>query len=306
MPESPAIYVDILFLINLLMDYTILWASARFAQIKFAQWRIISAACLGSLYSIIVLIPNFNFLSDIWSKFIVSVLMILISFVPLPLKKIGQVFLYFYLIAFVMGGTVLGLIYFISNSSVNSPFAISSLPYLWLLIAVGIAFYVGTGGIKFLRKTFLQELLKVPILIRVKGQEIKIDGLVDTGNQLIDPLTGNPVIIVEYDVLKSFLPQYVDEIFSSGEELDLDKIIKMSCNYSDSEPLLIRLIPFTTIGKRYGMLLGFKPDEIYIFIGDQTLKRNNVIVGIYKRRLSPKGTYQALLHPDLIQAPGFS
>jgi stage II sporulation protein GA (sporulation sigma-E factor processing peptidase) len=50
------------------------------------------------------------------------------------------------------------------------------------------------------------------------------------------------------------------------------------------------------------MLIGFKPDEITVLTGDQKVRNSNVVVGIYGRRLSSRGTYHALLHPDLLQA----
>jgi stage II sporulation protein GA (sporulation sigma-E factor processing peptidase) len=51
------------------------------------------------------------------------------------------------------------------------------------------------------------------------------------------------------------------------------------------------------------MLVGFKPDEITILTGDQKVRNSNVVVGIYSSRLSSKGAYHALVHPDLLQAP---
>ncbi|MDH7576423.1 MAG: sigma-E processing peptidase SpoIIGA [Bacillota bacterium] len=300
MPGTPYVYVDMLFLINFLMDYVVLWAAARLAQVRIVPLRLGSAAFSGALYSVLVLLPGFKYLSVIWIKFLMSLLMLAIGFIPLTWKKFSQLFLYFYLIAFTMGGAVLGFIYFISNVSLHPAFGNLPLPYLWLAVALGTAILLGKWGTAFLQKTFLQTLLKVPVRIKMQGHEVKVDGLVDTGNQLVDPLTGAPVIIVEYDVLAPFLPASVKNIFSSGGEVDA---VKLSESFQAEGWLLpFRLIPFTTIGKRHGMLVGFKPTEVSIFTGDQQVRKNNVVVGIYSRRLSPKGTYRALLHPDLLHA----
>jgi stage II sporulation protein GA (sporulation sigma-E factor processing peptidase) len=142
-------------------------------------------------------------------------------------------------------------------------------------------------------------MLKVPVLIKLQGNEIRVDGLVDTGNQLVDPLTGAPVVIVEYDVLAPYLPPHTSHFFQAGGEVDLEKVAQ--CFAEAGYTIPIRVIPFTTIGKRHGMLVGFKPDEIIIMTGDQKVRNSNVVVGIYGRRLSPRGTYHALLHPDLLQ-----
>ncbi len=301
MPEQPVIYVDVLFLINFVMDYGVLWTAARLSRIRFISWRLAGAACLGAIYGILVLLPDLYFLPAIWMKFLISLVMLGIAFAPLTWKKFGQVLLYFYLIAFLMGGSVLGFVYFMNNFAIQPVFSGVPLPYLWLAIALGTAVLLGKWGVAFLRKTFLQDMLKVPVLIRLQSHEIKVDGLVDTGNQLVDPLTGAPVVIVEYDVLAPYLPPQAKSLFSGGGEADLEKVAQ--CFAEAGYVLPIRVIPFTTIGKRHGMLVGFKPDEIIILTGDQKVRNSNVVVGIYSRHLSPRGAYHALLHPDLLQTP---
>ena len=300
MPEQPEIYVDVLFLINFVMDYGVLWAAARLSRVRFVSWRLAGAACLGAIYGILVLLPDLYFLSSIWMKFVVSLAMLSIAFAPLVWKKFGQVLLYFYLIAFLMGGAVLGVVYFMNNFAIQPVFTGVPLPYLWLTVALGTAVLLGKWGVSFLRKTFLQDLLKVPILIKLQNCEIKVDGLVDTGNQLVDPLTGAPVVIVEYDVLAPYLPPHAKSLFLAGGEVDMEKVTQCFAEVGYAFP--IRVIPFTTIGKRHGMLVGFKPEEITILTGDQKVRNSNVVVGIYGRRLSPRGAYHALLHPDLLQA----
>jgi stage II sporulation protein GA (sporulation sigma-E factor processing peptidase) len=300
MTGQPEIYVDVLFVINFVMDYGALWAAARISRIRFVPWRLALAACFGAIYGILVLLPNLDILSVFWMKFLVSLVMLGVAVAPLGWKQFGRVLLYFYLIAFLMGGAVLGFVYFMDNIAIQPVSTGVPLPYLWLAVALGAAVLLGKWGVAFLRKTFMQDLLKVPVLIRLQGHEIRVDGMVDTGNQLVDPLTGAPVVIVEYDVLAPYLPPNTKDFFPAGGEVDLEKVAQ--CFAEAGYNLSIRVIPFTSIGKRHGMLVGFKPDEIIILTGDQQVHNSKVVVGIYGRRLSPRGTYHALLHPDLLQA----
>jgi stage II sporulation protein GA (sporulation sigma-E factor processing peptidase) len=300
MPGSTAVYVDMLFLINFLMDFVVLWAAAKMAQIRVSLWRLMMGAVIGACYSVLVLLPEFQILSGLEMKIIVSVLMAMAAYLPLSLKKFGQVVLYFYLVAFTMGGAVLGLIYLMGSSSLTGIMSNLPLHYLWLLIALVTAVVLGKYGIAYLKKSLLQDLLKVPVEIRIQGKQFSVTGLVDTGNQLVDPLTGSPVIIVEYGVLKPYLPVELQEIIDTSGEVDLSKLIEVIPD--EGSVFSFRLIPFTTIGKRHGMLVGFRPDEIIVLAGDQRVCKTDVVIGIYNRRLSPRGSYRALLHPDLIQA----
>ena len=158
---------------------------------------------------------------------------------------------------------------------------------------------MGKYGVAYFKNSVLQDLLKVPIIIRIQGKELKAIGLVDTGNQLVDPLTGSPVVIVEYGILKRYLPSELQEIIDNSGEVDLSKLTEITPE--EGSGFSFRLIPFTTIGKSHGMLVGFRPDEIIVLTGNESLHKTNVVIGIYNRRLSPRGAYHALLHPDLIQ-----
>lgn len=299
MPGSTAVYVDMLFLINFLMDFVVLWAAARLAQVRVPILRLFCGAFIGAIYSVLVLLPSLQYLSSIEMKFIVSIIMAIAAYMPLSWKKFGQVVFYFYLVAFTIGGAVLGIIYLVGGSTLTGLFSNLPLSYLWLLIAVVAAAVLGKYGVAYFKNTVLQDLLKIPIIIRIQGAELKVTGLVDTGNQLVDPLTGSPVVIVEYGILKRYLPPELQDIAGNSGEVDLAKLTEITPK--EGSGFSLRLIPFTTIGKSHGMLIGFLPDEIIVLTGSECLHKTDVVIGIYNRRLSPQGAYHALLHPDLIQ-----
>ena len=62
----------------------------------------------------------------------------------------------------------------------------------------------------------------------------------------------------------------------------------------------LKFIPFSSLGKQNGMLLGIKPDYMKV-IFDETEKVNeNVIIGIYNKSLTKRGEYRALVGIELI------
>jgi stage II sporulation protein GA (sporulation sigma-E factor processing peptidase) len=297
MPNASYIYADVYYLINFLMDYTALWATARFARFRVRFWRLLLAASVGACYGVLILFPSGKALQTFFFKFLTSVLMVALVFAPVSWKRFSQMLLYFYLVSFTMGGAVLGLSNLVSNLPTTA-LEYLSFPYFWLGAAAATAFVLGKWGIVFVQKSFLQGLLHVPVKIKIQGKEINVAGLIDTGNQLTDPLTGNPVIIVEYKVLAPLLPDELQKVFTEKGEVDLEQLV--AGVRKDETNFPFRLIPFTTIGKHHGIMIGFKPDEVSILAGEETLKTSRVVVGIYNKRLSPKGDYRALLHPDLL------
>ena len=62
-----------------------------------------------------------------------------------------------------------------------------------------------------------------------------------------------------------------------------------------------RVIPFTSIGKENGMLLGFKADKVTINEDENIETISKVIIGIYDYKLSKKNEYSALIGFDILE-----
>ena len=60
----------------------------------------------------------------------------------------------------------------------------------------------------------------------------------------------------------------------------------------------LKFIPFSSLGKQNGMLVGIKPEKIEV-INEQTEEEKNAIIGIYNKSLTKKGEYKALIGIDL-------
>lgn len=123
--------------------------------------------------------------------------------------------------------------------------------------------------------------------------------MLDTGNMLKDPITGMPVIIVQKEILKEILPNIILDNLSKIVGGDVPQEV-----YNDENLQYItkfRLIPFSSIGKENGMLLGFKAKKIEIEQEDIKKVIDNVIVGIYEKNLSKKNEYNALIGLDLLE-----
>ena len=306
MHEKYVVYLDVIFLINLCMDYLILWATAKFGQFRTNLGRLLASAIIGATYSLVVFMPEANYLLTVTIKFLFSVVMVYIAYQQLNWKIFLHALGYFYLVAFSMAGAMLAGIYFInrnadSYSLVHGFLAfLGNVKYTWLLAAIAAALLIARWGTLFIKRNFLRSFFRVPVIICFGENRLPVEALVDTGNQLRDPITGKPVIITEYGVIKPLLPPSVQAALGRKPEPDLQQLV----NSLAGSPWAVRvhMIPFTSIGKNRGMLLGFRPDEIIVVTEDKPIRVREVIVGIYPQQLSPEGTYRALLHPAILQS----
>ena len=120
--------------------------------------------------------------------------------------------------------------------------------------------------------------------------------MIDTGNLLKDPITNSPVIIIEKNKLSNILPK---EILENSE-----KIINGKYEFSDENlkyASKFRVLPFSSLGKQNGMLLGFKVDKIEAEINDEEIIREDAIVGIYDKKLSSRNQYEGLIGLNYVE-----
>ena len=61
----------------------------------------------------------------------------------------------------------------------------------------------------------------------------------------------------------------------------------------------LKFIPFSSLGKQNGMLVGLKPEYIEIKTEENLEKIDNVIIGIYNKSLTKRGEYRALIGLEL-------
>ena len=120
--------------------------------------------------------------------------------------------------------------------------------------------------------------------------------IIDTGNFLKEPITKIPVAVVEKDILKGVIPEEILNNLSNiieGKEIALGEYLSK-----------IRLIPFMSLGKENGMLIGIKADGLAINTQDDVLFIKNIIIGIYDGNLSKTGKYKALIGLELLENKG--
>lgn len=298
------IYMDLAFMINFVMDFFILWAASKLGRLSTNFKRLACGAFIGALYSILIYFPSLEFTSTVILKLICSFLMVVVSFQYKNIRWFIKSTSYFYLVSFIMGGAVFGSMYLFRSG----PFYIETWNGImvnninfsgsWLLIALAVALLLGLWSASIIRKNLHQGLWLVKTKITIQGTEVDMDALVDTGNQLKDPISKDPVIVVEYEQLTGIIPEDLTHMLKSKNIPSID--VQVDTFKKDAWNTRIRLVPFSSLGNHHGMLIGIKPDEVLIKDGDNLYKNTKVIVAIYHRKLSPQGSYHALVHTDLL------
>src|SRR5690554_3219107 len=292
---------------NLLIDTATLGTTAWVRRIRPNPWRVLAAASIGASYVVMMFFPTFSFMFTFIIKCFFAVVMLLAAFGFGSLQHFLRSFGVFYLINFVVAGGIFAVHYFMQSSHE---------------VMNGILF-TQSGGLRFeLKVGGLFVIIIVPVLIWFYRKVIRsgerreeltnyfaethvyIDqhystciGLIDTGNQLYDPLTRTPVMVMEATHWKDVLPPSWLKRIEHGESDDILKAI-------GTEEFIwqdrLRIIPYKGIQKGSQFMIAIKPDKVVVIHQDVRYETSQILIGLNGGKLSTDGSYKAIIHPTLM------
>ena len=296
---SVTIYIDVIFFENLIMNCIILYATSIILKIKVKVIRLLISSAIGALYAIILYISKMSIYNSLISKTILAVIMLYIAFKPQNIKKLCKEILIFYLTSFVFGGVALYLIYFINPKQIsikNGMFAGENV--LKIIILGGIvAFIVIKISFKIIKTKMNSKDMFCDIHIQIGDKYNRTKTMLDTENLVKEPITNTPVIIVESSLLYDILPK---EILNNLDNILKGDLTNIPEEIQEQYLPKLRCIPFSSLGKQNGMLLGIRAEKLEVSKDDEVKVTKNIIVGIYEKSLTKRGEYRALIGIELV------
>ena len=144
------IYLDVVLIENLCMNYIILFATGYILKIKLNHIRLILSALLGGIYAILAYTQILAIYSNFMLKIVLSVVMVYISYKPKNIKLLGKQIIIFYLTSFVFGGTAFALLYFIKPQDIliKDGVFIGTYPIKIALLRCNSRFYCNSNSLQ--------------------------------------------------------------------------------------------------------------------------------------------------------------
>ncbi|MFD0682601.1 MULTISPECIES: sigma-E processing peptidase SpoIIGA [unclassified Paenibacillus] len=302
------VYLDIIFLVNVLIDAALLWTTARSRKLVFRWWRLACSACIGGGYVVFMFFPPLSFLFTFGVKFVLSLLMLLTAFgfggMRYFLSNVGA----FYMVNFAAAGTILGVHYFwMSSSDVMNGILFTQsggpehelqigLLFLFIVLLFAVWLYRHVHQAAKRKDDLASFFAKVDVYI--DGFTSSCTGLIDTGNQLYDPLTKTPVMVMELSHWGEKIPNSWKQRI---ERAEVDQILLAIGTEEFEWQDRLRLVPYRGVNRSTQFMLAIKPDRVIITMGDKQYEALKVLIGLDSGKLSSDNAYQAIIHPNLLQ-----
>ncbi|MCL2035757.1 MAG: sigma-E processing peptidase SpoIIGA [Oscillospiraceae bacterium] len=282
------LYIDVLFVTNYIINMLLIMCTGKLSGRSPARRGIVLASLFASIASLTIFLPYLGFFVSVLLKLTISAAIVLIAFSFISaFVFLKQLFLFF-AVSFSLAGAVLGIWLFFAPNWITyyngilyfdvSPFALiitTTAAYILLILADRIV----------KAKKLTEEI--VAVSIRIRGKEISLTGLVDTGNRLREPFTGFPVIVCYVPKIAYMLPPKLAVLALEGSLTSC-----MDCGTP------VRLVPYSDIGGS-GILPAVKADFVIIMKNSHTIKIEQVYIGLSNKQIGDE-RYSCLLPSDLI------
>lgn len=266
------IYIDILIILNVYVNFFLLKITSSFTHSPLKTWRCIASSLYGSIYSLLILIPDINGIIVTVIKFAAAVTIIMTAFGIHGKKRLLLNTVAFFSANFILAGTVYAVYSWFSPEFMhmeNSYFYIDF--SITILLVTTAAMYLAISVIRRFSFRISAESADYCVSVRYRDRFVQLSGLADTGNVLTDLFTGVPVVVCDPD---------------SFPDISV---------MSDKVPKGFRLLPCSTVGGN-GMIPAFRPDEVIIsdsISGEKKLV--NVMIGL------GKSSGKAIFNPDILK-----
>lgn len=258
-----AVYLDMYFIENLILNFASLSLTSLLWN-KRVRWRRLGgAAFLGAALSCVLLMGRMagGFGNESW-YLLFGWIVLRVAYRKISVNETIRGALYYYTIGFVFSRLYEGV-------TAKTGRVHGVIVSLLLFVAISIAITY----LKYCRKKETEDIY-YDVEIMGKGRKVQVKALYDTGNTLMEPISGKRVCVIEKKVMEEIL----------GQETNVE----------------YRYIPFLSVGQERGVLTGVEVDGLRIKKKDESIENYREIVALYDGQLSRDGRFRMILHQSML------
>lgn len=269
------IYLDVLIIENAIVNTFLLYITSQTLMKKVKFRYLFIAGTIGGLYICTLIFPKIRFLSGFAFKIIAAEIMIYITFrsknILFNIKALAILIIY--------SMTLAGICMFLDFSQSQFTFFdfnFKNISYRYLIIGIMILYMLIFRIITFVKDRKDIYNLIYSVEIGVDNTKKFVKAFLDTGNELREPVTNLPVMIIERNSLDNIV---VDDRYKY-------------------------YIKYKVVNGKVGNLEAFKPSYVKIYVGNK-IKNKDMIIALSDNKLSEYNDYTALLPRGCIWMEGF-
>ena len=274
------VYADVLFAVNMIVDYFLLRACGAFLHKKPKTPRIVLSAAVGGVSSLYIFFPYRSVAADVLVKTVFCIIMTLCAFGLVTFKQVikNSAVLFIITCAYAGAMTALWLTFKPKGMYINNSVVYFDISPLVLVVCTVIGYIIFIiGNLIFSRSALRSERCEVRVTVGDKS--IDMTAIADTGNSVRDVFGNSEVIIAD--------KKYVGKLF---EGFDSNPDGRYNSRY--------RALPCNTVSGT-DMLDGYRCDSAVIRSKGTAITLEKPILAVSKTALDDY--YSAIINPDILE-----
>lgn len=283
MAMTTVVYADILFILNAYITDLLLLLCGRLCREQSARGRRAVASLLGGGAAFLIFVPNLPRSVLVLSRLPVAAVLVFAAWGFVGRGRFLRLYGGFFLVSFVFAGLMGALWHTLHPKRMLYYGAIVyfGIDARALVVLTAVCYALLWVAQKLLERRRDRGTL-FDLTVSLGEREIHCRAFLDTGNDLFEPFSGDPVVVLHRSFAEPLgVPQAPDAPQAAAFKW--------------------RMIPCRTATGE-GALFGFRPDKLTIRGKACGLETDRVYVAVTEHPIK-NGEFGALLHPALLQTP---
>ncbi len=285
------VYVDVLIILNLFINLSLLLITSYFLKIKKNNLRLFLASLFGGLYSLIIFLPEMNFILDFFSKTAISFLIVLIAFGYKTFSRFIKCSVCFTGFTFLFAGMTVAMWFIFKPGGMyyRNSTVYFDINFFILVISTAVCYIITRLFVKFINRNKPQSFI-YNFSVTLSGKTLSGRGMIDTGNTLSDGFSGYPVVIGTVNFFKKILPEEYISLFENKNNFNF--------TFDETHKNFFRLIPCSTVSGE-SILPCFRPEKLTVYNSKERIETDKVFIALTDKKKNINEDFDLLLNPNL-------
>jgi stage II sporulation protein GA (sporulation sigma-E factor processing peptidase) len=289
------VYLDVVAGVNFIMDMSVLWLTGFVLKYKLPLWRILLGGFTGSIMSVgLQLVHGI----PLWLYYVLGIAgigmgMTVITFPVHTWRQLLHSYGCLLLVTIGVGGSMTLLGHLVEQFQGQGGQLLQQTGTFWQLVVLSaVSITVLTLLWLGMRQYDVEhQWIQYTGLLTIDGVSQSGIGFLDTGNRLVEPVSHQPVVIVD--------PTWLMPALSEEYRTLVDVYVKQGCIDYDwivaHQLYKVRRIPYQTIDEADGHLLGIQCQRLELTSRGEHRCYSPVMIGISRTAVSAGKKYQLII-----------
>lgn len=259
------IYIDVLLFVNLIINYILLCMTALVLRRERSRLRLCAASALGSIASLVILLPRLPFAAALIIKLLLAAAMCRTAFRYRGARSLLRETVFLFFGASIVAGAAAAAAESSPDTVAHNNLSVYVGASPLMLVLCAAACYIALSLWELLFSRPRASARPDDFTVTYGGRSVRVSLIKDTGSSLCEPLSGRPVLILD----KRLAPRLLCE-------RELGAVTRGALDADAMRSAGALFVPFSSIGGS-GALAGFTGAGVAEARGDKRTAEDVVL-----------------------------